>query len=356
MSKKPAHTRLRKKLRTVLYAILGKIYSAEQSDEKIRPQDIQRILIVRINYRIGNVIFLTPFIKALGKLVPHAKVDVIIGAAYTKGMLTGLPNVGEVYDAPRELLKKPLKLRQEIKRINGHNYDLVIDVSRKSSTNSIVTAMLKAPRKLGYLDDNSWVPLTHAVSPEGESRHMALQPLALLKAFENHDGDYEQYLDIALSEEEKRDGREQLFRILAGQGYPEKVTRLIGIFRSARGDKIIADEVWQRIVAEMRDIHSEINFVDVTVPELAVFPEEILTISEKNLRQLGAMLSQLDAFVCADTGPMHLASASGVPTIALFKTTRPAKFGTLGESDLSLEISDLTERQIAAKIISHLSI
>ncbi|MDO6460862.1 glycosyltransferase family 9 protein [Granulosicoccaceae sp. 1_MG-2023] len=356
MSRKPWHTRLRKKLRAALYAVLGRIFSAGEAGGKIDPQDIRRILIVRINYRIGNVIFLTPFIKALGRLVPDASVDVIVGAACTKNLLRGLPNVGEVYDAPRELLKNPLKLRREIQQLNARGYDLIIDVSARSSSNAIVTALLKAPRKLGFLDDNRWAPLTHGVSRQGGSCHMALQPLTLLEAFTNHDGQYARFLDIGLSEAEQRDGRERLFGLLAAQGYPEKITPLIGIFRNARGDKIIADEVWQTILREMRDIRSGIDFVDVGVPGQAPLAGRVLTISEKDLRLLGGMLSQLDAFVCADTGPMHLASASGVPTIALFKTTRPAKYGTLGEKDLSLEIAALSERQIAAKIITHLGL
>lgn len=77
--------------------------------------------------------------------------------------------------------------------------------------------------------------------------------------------------------------------------------------------------------------------------------------AQKDLRKLAAFMANLDAFICGDTGPMHLASASGVPTIALFKTTTPTLYGTLKESDLSLEMGDKSVERIAREIGEHIS-
>jgi ADP-heptose:LPS heptosyltransferase len=78
------------------------------------------------------------------------------------------------------------------------------------------------------------------------------------------------------------------------------------------------------------------------------------TISEKNLRTLAAKISNLDAFICGDTGPMHLASASGTATIALFKATSPTLYGTLGKKDLSLVMQGKSIEEIAHEIMTHL--
>jgi ADP-heptose:LPS heptosyltransferase len=64
-------------------------------------------------------------------------------------------------------------------------------------------------------------------------------------------------------------------------------------------------------------------------------------------RQLEATISHADAFFSADTGPMHLASAAGVPTIAFFERTNPAKFGPIKPEDTVLMIGGMTPRQVA---------
>ncbi|MCB1754409.1 MAG: glycosyltransferase family 9 protein [Gammaproteobacteria bacterium] len=352
----PAHSALRKKARKLMYAVLGKLFPSRKTEEKIDPAIVKRILIIRINYRIGNIIFLTPLIKALGKRLPHASVDVVIGSAYTKNMLSGMPNVGEIFDAPRKLLKNPFRLFREIKKLNANNYDLIINVSRTSSTNSIVASLLRAPMKLGYYDENNWLPLTHAVSLDGADPHMALQPLALMSAFSGDDGDYEKFLDINLSEAEKQQGREDLVKFSEQQHYQRGERHLIGIFRNARNNKIIADSYWQELVESLQVLRENLDIVDILVPGQEKLPAAALQISSPDLRVLGGMLSQLDAFICADTGPMHLASAARTPTIALFKATRPARYGTLGEHDLSLEIQNLACRDVAQGILDHLAL
>lgn len=348
--------KVRKKLRLFLFGILSKFFSVSPSTDLIDPADIQRILLVRINYRIGNILFLTPLIKALGKLLPDTQVDVLIGSACTRNLLTGLDNVGEIYDAPRKLLKSPFAIYQEIKRLNGSSYDLIIDVSPLSTTNSIVTALLKAPKKLGFDDEISWVPLTHTISTATANPHMALKPLKLMEAFKGNNNRYDAFLDINLSAREKQQGRESLKHILALQGYSVSERKLIGIFRDARNQKIIDGEYWLEVTDRIAEMSGKVDFVDIMVPGLIKPLREMLELSSPDLRKLAAMLSQLDGFICGDTGPMHLASASRVDTVALFKSTRPVRFGTLGESDLSLEIKDLDVSEVAARIVQHLEL
>ncbi len=91
----------------------------------------------------------------------------------------------------------------------------------------------------------------------------------------------------------------------------------------------------------MQKIAPQIRFIDILAPGQTPLKPDMPTISSKNLRNLAKIFSALDAFVCADTGPMHLASASTTPTIALFNATDPAYYGPLGEKDKTLQINEL---------------
>ena len=156
---------------------------------------------------------------------------------------------------------------------------------------------------------------------------------------------YTPYLDIRLGNEEKK----TMGRDIASQS--------IGIFRDARGEKKLDDAWWLSLLDTLYILAPELHIVDILDPNNTIpLKEELQTLSEKNLRTLAGKIANLDAFICGDTGPMHLASASKTPTIALFKTTSPEYYGTLGEKDLSLVLKDKSMEMIAKEILTHLGI
>ncbi len=55
-----------------------------------------------------------------------------------------------------------------------------------------------------------------------------------------------------------------------------------------------------------------------------------------NLTELSALAGRADCFVSGDTGPMHIASASGAPVVALFGPTDPVRNGPFHSDDIAL--------------------
>jgi len=48
---------------------------------------------------------------------------------------------------------------------------------------------------------------------------------------------------------------------------------------------------------------------------------------KKGLGRLAALLEKADLFVTNDTGPLHLASAVGTPTVGIYGPTSPDRYG-----------------------------
>ena len=294
---------------------------------------------------------MTPLIQAIETIMPHVKVDMLIGAAYIKPIIKNMPNIENVYDAPRELLRSPSKLIQLTKKVNKNNYDIVISPISGSVSSNIAILLLKAPIKLGIYNPHNYSPLNRFVYPKSDYKHSALEPLAIMDIF-TEQKEYKKYLDIALSDDEKEYGKNYLDKLLKENNVKKEDKKIIAIFKDARNDKKIPDSWWIKYIDIIVKKDQNIIFIDILNPnEIKPLKDGMLYLKEKNLRVLGSIFSAFNRFICADTGPMHLASASKVPVIALFNITSPDSFGPLGINDKVLMINDKSVEKIANKTV-----
>ena len=349
----PLHSRLRQKVKDAFFKLVQILWPNRFITGSIDPAGIHSIFVIRINYRIGNMLMVTPLIQALEKTLPDARIDMLIGAAYTRCFFEGFSQVDTIYDFPRQLLKHPFSVFAYIKRIRAKKYDLLINLNSGSSSDRIATLLSRAGIKLGYCVNNSWLPINYCVELDPAVQHEALKPLLLMKAF-GATQTYAKTLSISLSKNEKQQANKVLTGLLTNR-HINSTGKIIGLFRNARYEKKIDDDWWLKLVNRLSEQQPYLIFIDILSPDVTEpLMENIVVFAEKDLRKLGAFMSQLDAFICADTGPMHLACASGVTTIALFKESSPLLYGPLGKNDLSVVMKDKTVAAISAEILQHI--
>ena len=347
----PFHSKIRKKLRSLLNITLSKLSNQKNNTKLIDPSQIKRVLIIRVNYRIGNIIFMTPLIRALEKKLPNAKIDMLVGAPFTMPIIKEMPNIENVYAMPRELTKNPIKLFKEIKKINKNNYDLLINPVAGSVSSNIATLLIKADLKLGFYSPDTWLPINRSVTYPKDISHEALKPLALMDIFTGEKKEYARYLDIALSEKERDEGKQLLQNVLNLKAS----SLIVGIFRDARGEKKIENGWWIEFLKQMKEIDKNIIYIDILPPnEKKALMDDLPSISSSNLRDLAKIFSALDVFICGDTGPMHLASASLTPIVAFFNATNPSLYGPLGTHDKTIQIGDKDIKSIAKQTYIHI--
>ncbi|MGD9157059.1 MAG: glycosyltransferase family 9 protein [Desulfobacteraceae bacterium] len=347
MAKRPLHSKIRRFLSKSLYSFLGSIIKTEIKNEKIEADEINRILVTRLNHRIGNILFLTPFIKALEKKLPHAQVDLLLGADYS-GLIGQMANVNKIYYASARLIKNPCKILSLLKELNSNKYDLSISPTNSSGSSNISQALIRARYKLGFREVKK-ISVANIVVDFPDIRHEALFPLALMDAFAGEKLNYEPYLDISLSGEEKIKGKEILSRLIGQENIDDKI--IIGIFRDARYEKKLADSYWLEYINKLLDTGHGYILIDILAPGARAVSDDIFSISFKKLRELASFMSALDFFISADTGPMHLASAAKTSIIALFNKTSPDIYGPLGKNDRVININNKDIAEVLAETV-----
>jgi len=343
----PLHSRLRREFRTLIYTALSKLTPKAKTDTFIDKNEIKSILIVRPNYRIGNIIFLTPLINELAKLMPEAKIDLIVGMKLAGKILEPMPNVERVIDIPRKLLLHPIELIKLIKKTRAKRYDLVLNISAGSVSSEIVTALANAKYKASFQNDKTFIRLTHTVKRENLYKHSGSRPLELLKLFNDGLPASDVLLDIKLSESERLQAKKELHELLKRSDISENV-KVIALFRNARFDKKIPDAWWNEWHKALLELDKNIVVIDILSPDIPQkLNEQMLEYSSKDLRALGAFFHACDLYVSADTGPLHLASAADAKVLALFNKTDKATYGVLEAKSKTLDINGLTSDEVA---------
>lgn len=348
--KYPLHIVIRRKLTTVLNKLLSLFKKSGKTLEYVERDEIKSILLIRPNYRIGNIIFLAPLINELSKALPNAKIDVIVGSKISGKILEPMPNVNRVIDIPRKLLLQPINLYKLIKDTREVEYDIAFNISGASTSAQIVNSLIKAKNKAGFDDSKLWSNFTH-LQDRGERtyKHMGLESLEFLR-FLKIDIPKNATLDIKLKPEEIEEAKADLESLLSSNSITDN-SKIIAIFRNARFDKRVNDEYWSAIIDEVLKIDNSVTFIDILSPDIPTkLNSKVLSYSNKNLRVLGAFFKLCNLYVSADTGPMHLAVASGAKVLALFNKTDIEVYGALGDGNKTIDIENLLPKSVAKTI------
>jgi len=353
--KYPLHVIVRKKVSSILNGSLALFFKKSAHATTLPKEKIEHIVLIRPNYRIGNLIFLTPLINELAIHFPHAKIDVIVGMRLAGAILEPMPNVSRVMDIPRKLLLHPLEMFDYIKKTRKQRYDVAINMSGGSTSAQIVTSLVKAKYKVSFYDKKLWTHFTHT-QERGELhyKHMGLESLEFLRFFNIPFPAKEPTLDIKLTQAEQEAAHNDLTQLLQENSIGSE-KKVIAIFRNARFDKKISDVWWHEWLEIIQKEDENIVVIDILSPDIPTkLNEDVIAYSNKNLRILGAFFQVCDLYVSADTGPMHLAVASDAKVLAFFNKTNMEVYGALGEKSKTIDVENLSCQEVAAITLQQL--
>jgi len=331
-------------LRIAAREYFGRLLAARRTSKRYRlgalaSERITSVLICRVNYRMGNALFLTPLIEQLHVLLPHASIDIACAYPQSADLLGHLPGVREVIVFPYKGVHLVWRYLAALARVRRRRYDLVIDPMPNSTSSRIALSVSRARLRLGFDSDHQWAPLTHAVPVSLVPTHRALQPVFLLQQAlgVTHEPARLQ-LSIGCDARERLEARTLLHRALELRGHDPCSAQPVGFFAQASGAKMLAREFWLKFWTSFLELAPEAVPVEILpTPHATALDPSFAALHVPRPRRLAAAMGQMCMFISADTGPMHLASSTAVPTVALFCASAPALYGPLKPSDLALD-------------------
>jgi len=301
--------------------------------EALPDRDIQKILVVRLDNRLGNLLLITPFLHALRSSFPVSKIDVLVSCAFSE-VLRGNPCIDHLLVADKAgFIHQPWRFIRFMRDLRRSGYDLCVDLSSSHSfsvSSSAAVRLIGAPYRLGFRRGESDRFLNVLVPPPEEMLHESAIHLKLLEGI--NPGEGELRLQYSLREDEVLEGIE----MMRDMGIDSKP--IVAIFIGARGEKAWEDREFREVARELaRDFQVVIMGGDGEKDMLRAMRDEeaygIHIAPVVPIRQFASLVKQCCLFISGDCGPMHLASALGVRVLAIFKVENYQKYRPLGDGN-----------------------
>ena len=340
---------------TWLAALLGRILFSEhraQGKTALDLAEVRSILVVHL-FEIGDVVMLTAFLRELRRLLPAARITLIVKPE-TRNLVGTCPYVDEViaYDTRLSPALRPLLLPWRAfgaaRRLRDRKFDLAIVPSwlADNSYASFLACFSGAPWRLGYSERVSARRrrlnrgfdrlFTHTLGEPGldqKAEHDVRRNLAMIPFL----GGQVEREALELWPDTEDEAFAQSF--LEAQG-AKPTDALVALCPSA-GHSALKQWPLDHFVELAQRLHDQesVRLLLVGGPgeealgeafEAALGPAVINAVGKTTLRQMAALLARCRCFVGNDAGPMHVAAAMNVPTVALFGSSCHHRYGPWG--------------------------
>lgn len=308
--------------------------------------EIKSILITRPNQRLGNLLLTTPLLQEITHLFPDAKIDIIVKGHYLPPIVfKNFDNLDTIIELPRKPFKALIKYARVWLSVRFKKYDLVINAVKGSSSGRLLTKTAN-----GYYKIFGEFEVDKQIQTE-DRMHIAKNPIYNLRHYLNRVG-YKNIsnsklpgLNLKLDNHEIAYGKKLLLDIVKND------LPTIAIFTFATGEKCYSKVWWLDFYKNLKDEFVNYNIIEVLPMEnVSQINFEAPSYYSKDIREIGAFISNTVLFIGADSGIMHLSSASQTQTIGLFSCTDPLSYGTYDNGSISIKTNGLTSKQIIEKI------
>jgi len=327
----------RQRLRLVLLCtfahLASKIARPTPHTSRLTPH-APRILVVRPDH-LGDLLFITPALRALRQRYPSAHVTALVGP-WGAPVLANNPHVDEIIPLPfpgftRQPKPSPWQpytlLRHWARQLRGQ-YDLAFMLRFDHWWGALLAYMAVIPVRVGY-DIPAVKPFLSRALPYAVGQHEVERNLRLVNLEDQFTNlPVYQPTEYPIPEQAVVWARNLLqnrtaIAVQPGAGAAIKLWRVEGW---AKVGDVLAQETGNPIV--LTGSEAERSLCQAIAGNMST-PAWIVA-GETTLDQLAALFARCRLVLGLDSGPMHLAVAVGTPTVHLYGPVDPASFGPWG--------------------------
>lgn len=276
---------------------------------------VKKILISRPNHRLGNLLLLTPLVQEVINTFPDSRIDLFVKGGITPVIFQNYGNIDRIIQLPKKPFSNLFAYIRGWALIKTKKYDLVINSSFGSSSGRLSTLFANSTYKF-FGDNNDNLATLHP-----DYHHSAKNSIYNLREYLKQLGLYENtgklpFLDLKLNDDEIKSGRKKLFDLVKND------KKTICLFTNATGNKCYSEPWWNEFYSHLEQTFPDFNIVELLpVENISKLNFKIPFFYSTDIREMGSFIANTALFIAADNGVMHLASASGTPTLGLFSVT-----------------------------------
>jgi heptosyltransferase-3 len=321
-----------------------------QNLQMINKNAIKTMLICRPNHRLGNQLLITPLVQEVTEIFPNCKIDLFVKGNIAPIIFENYKNIDSIIRLPKKHFDDLLPYMKGWIALQKKEYDLVINVEKNSSSGRLSTKFAKSNYKF-FGDEETDFELKYP-----HHKHIAKYPVYSLRSYLSKLGipDTENPvppLDIKLSLPEIAAAKLELEKLI------NKDKKTICLFTFATGEKCYSETWWNAFYARLKEEYSSnYNIVELLpVENVSQIGFKAPSFYSKDIRQIASFIANTDIFIGADSGMMHLASASKTPTVGLFSVTSIEKYEPYGNNSVAVDTNTMTTDQMIITIDAILS-
>ncbi|ACC98107.1 Lipopolysaccharide heptosyltransferase II [Elusimicrobium minutum Pei191] len=316
------------------------------SDGAADKKKIRKIGIFQTSF-IGDSVLTTPLVSKTAKMFPDAKI-VVITRPETESIFKHMPEVSQIILNEKKGLKKITGIFKTAKEIKQSGIDILL-VPHRSFRSALIAWLSKVPIRIGFSSSEGWFLYTKTV-PFSWMIHDAERNLNLLHGIVKENFQAEE-----LNLKSVPTPAENIARLM--KEYHLEGKTLIGIHPgSAWATKCWPEEKFTELISKLQNELS-VTCVLVGGAKDSELGERIRRVSKgttanlagkTSLTDLMSLMPNFKLFITNDSGPMHIATAYSVPTLAIFgPTTKELGFFPYGKGHRVIEVKDLKCRPCA---------
>jgi heptosyltransferase-2 len=284
---------------------------------------VENILVLQTSF-LGDTVLSLPVFSALKSGIPNARITLVCSPTAGE-LLREYPAIDEIIvDDKRGADRGWSGLLHKARELRAKNFSTALSL-HKSWRSGLLLFLAGIPRRIGFRQSKAWFLFTRTVE-RNPALHDVQSNLSILKGLDLSPDPAELTLRITATVEDRvkeklrslglRSGK-KIVGINPGSVWPTKRWLPAGFAR-------VIQILQERYDCDVLLFGGPQDGSVVSYVERLAGKRTINLAGKLELRELPAAIGLCSVFITNDSGPMHIAVARGVPTVAIFCATTPS--------------------------------